>query len=69
MKSIHQFCDIVRETAYAIHVYHAHGHLEKIYENALVHRLRKAGLTIEQQVPLKVLDEDGTIFEIRKYIL
>jgi hypothetical protein len=31
-----------RKTAYAIHVYHGHGHLEKVYENALVNRLRKA---------------------------
>ena len=35
-------------------------HLEKVYENALAHRLRKAGLDVEQQYPLKVLDEDGT---------
>jgi GxxExxY protein len=57
---INDLCDKVRETAYAIHVYHGHGHLEKIYENALVHRLRKAGLCIEQQVPLLVHDEDAT---------
>jgi GxxExxY protein len=57
---INNLCDKVRETAYAIHVYHGHGHLEKIYENALAHRLRKAGLRIGQQVPLQVLDEDGT---------
>lgn len=54
-------CDVVRETAFAIHRYHGPGHLEKIYENALVHRLRKKGLRIEQQVPLQVLDEDGTL--------
>jgi GxxExxY protein len=54
-------CDKVRETAYAIHLYHGHGHLEKIYENALAHRLRKAGLNVGQQCPLQVLDEDGTI--------
>ncbi len=54
-------CDLVRETAYAIHVYHAHGHLEKVYENALVHRLRKAGLNVEQQRAVKVFDADGTL--------
>ncbi len=53
-------CDTVRETAYAIHKYHAHGHLEKVYENALANRLRKAGLEVRQQHPLKVYDEDGT---------
>jgi GxxExxY protein len=51
----------VRQTAYDIHVYHGHGHLEKVYENALAHRLRKAGVAVEQQFPLAVYDEDGTI--------
>ena len=37
------------------------GFLEKVYENALAHRLRKHGLTVEQQFPLNVLDEDGTL--------
>jgi len=27
----------------------------------MAHRLRKAGLRIEQQHPLKVLDDDGTV--------
>jgi GxxExxY protein len=60
MKTINELCDIVRQTAYDIHVYHANGHLEKVYENALAHRLRKAGLDVKQQHPLKVYDEDGT---------
>jgi hypothetical protein len=51
MKNIRKLCDIVRETAYAIHVYHGHGHMEKVYENALVHRLQKAGLDVKQQSP------------------
>ena len=61
MQDIMQLCDTVRETAYAIHCYHKHGHLEKIYENALANRLRKLGLDVKQQHPLKVYDEDGTI--------
>jgi GxxExxY protein len=61
MKSIKELCDIVRQTAYDIHVYHGHGHLEKVYENALAHRLCKAGVAVEQQFPLTVYDEDGTI--------
>jgi GxxExxY protein len=60
-ENINQLCDIVRETSFSIHRYHRHGHLEKVYENALVHRLRKAGLAVEQQHPLQVLDEDGTV--------
>ena len=59
-EGIKQLSDQVRETAYAIHKYHGTGHLEKVYENALVHRLRKAGLNVQQQHPLKVYDEDGT---------
>jgi len=61
MKSINELCEFVRETAYAIHLYHGHGHLEKVYENALAHRLRKAGLNVRQQDPITVFDEDGTI--------
>ena len=43
MNDIKALCDQVRQTAYDIHVYHGHGHWEKVYENALVHRLAKAG--------------------------
>jgi GxxExxY protein len=59
-EQIKQLSDQVRETAYAIHKYHGTGHLEKVYENALVHRLRKSGLNVKQQHPIKVHDEDGT---------
>lgn len=59
--SINQLCDIVRETSFAIHRFHRHGHLEKIYENALAHRPSKQGLAVQQQHPLRVLDEDGTV--------
>ena len=61
MATISQLCDVVRETAYAIHVYHGHGHLEKIYENALVNRLIKTGIDVKQQYPLTVYDEDDTV--------
>jgi len=58
---IRELCDFVRETSYAIHVFHGHGHLEKVYENALAHRLRKAGVDARQQFPIAVYDEDGTL--------
>ena len=61
MKDIKALCDQVRQTAYDIHVYHGHGHLEKVYENALAHRLTKAGLKVKQQQPINVYDEDGTL--------
>lgn len=57
---IFHLCDHVRETAFALHCYHRHGHLEKVYENGLVHRLRKSGTLVASQHPLAVLDEDGT---------
>ena len=58
---IFRLCDLIRETSFSLHQYLRHGHLEKVYENGLVHRLIKAGLKVEQQYPLKVLDEDGTV--------
>ena len=61
MINIKALCDRVRQTSYDIHEYHGHGHLEKVYENALAHRLRKAGLHVAQQHPIKVYDADGTL--------
>ncbi len=58
---IDQLSDVVRETAFALHQYLRHGHLEKVYENGLAHRLRKLGLDVVQQMPLPVYDEDGTM--------
>jgi GxxExxY protein len=58
---INRLCDVVRETSFAIHRYHRHGHVEKVYENALIHRLRKLGIEVVQQHPMAVYDEDGTV--------
>jgi GxxExxY protein len=58
---IMELCDFVRATGFAIHRYLRHGHLEKVYENALAHRLRRSGLEVNQQHPLHVYDEDGTM--------
>ena len=60
-EDVMKLCDHIRETSLSIHTYLKHGHMEKIYENAIVHRLKKQGFTLEQQHPLKVFDEDGTI--------
>ena len=57
---IMRLCDVVRQTGFDLRKYHGSGHLEKIYENGLAHRLRKQGIRVEQQVPITVLDEDGT---------
>ena len=61
MREIMELCDVIRETGYAIHRYLRNGHLEKVYENALVHRLRKQSLNVLQQHSLTVFDEDGTV--------
>lgn len=58
--TVNELCDLVRETSFDIHCYHRHGHLEKIYENALVHRLRRQKIDVKQQHPMIVYDEDGT---------
>jgi GxxExxY protein len=54
-------CDVIRQTSYDIHAYLGHGHLEKVYENALAHRLIKLGIKVVQQHPLRVFDEDRTL--------
>lgn len=59
--NIKQLCDTIRETCFEIHNYLRNGHLEKISENALAHRLKKKGLNVEKQYPLSVYDEDGTL--------
>ncbi len=58
---IFALCDHIREAGFSLHRYLRHGHLEKAYENGLAHRLRKGGLFVEQQYPLKVFDVDGTV--------
>ncbi|MEQ8954795.1 MAG: GxxExxY protein [Gammaproteobacteria bacterium] len=60
-KKILALCDRVREAGFELHRFLRHGHLEKVYENGLVSRLRKAGVEVQQQYPLKVFDEDGTL--------
>ena len=54
-------CDRIRETSLSLHSHLRHGHVEKVYENGLAHRLRKQNLLAQQQHPLNVVDEDGTV--------
>ncbi len=58
---IFKLCDEIRVISFDLHRYLRFGHLEKVYENGLANRLRKANLKVEQQYPLKVYDEDGTV--------
>ena len=54
-------CDQIRESSFSLHRFLRHGHLEKVYENGLANRLRKAGRVVLQQHPLQICDEDGTV--------
>jgi GxxExxY protein len=58
---VNALCDLIRETSFDIHKFLRSGHLERVYENALAHRLTKLGITVIQQHPLDVCDEDGTL--------
>lgn len=58
---IFDLVDLIREASFSLHRYLRYGHLEKVYENGLTNRLRKSSLNVEQQYPLKVYDEDGTV--------
>jgi GxxExxY protein len=60
-KEVLALCNVIRETSFEIHNFLRSGHREQIYENALVHRLRKQGIRIEQQPLIRVFDEDGTL--------
>ena len=53
--------DLIRETSFEIHKYLRSGFTEKIYENALAHRLRKQGVRVQQQECVRVFDEDATL--------
>jgi len=58
---IFTLCNVIRQTSFDIHHYLRSGHREQIYENALAHRLRKQGISVEQQQEVRVFDEDGTL--------
>jgi len=55
------WCDRIRAEALDLHSWLRHGQLEKIYENGMLHRIRKLGLNTEQQHPIHVHDRDGTL--------
>lgn len=57
-QEISQLCNQVREASFGLHKYLRHGHLEKVYESGLKHRLDKLGIKAVQQHPLTVYDED-----------
>ncbi len=54
------FCDGVRQICFDVHKFLGPGFIEKIYENALKHRLSKGGCKVESQKRIIIQDEDGT---------
>jgi len=59
--AISNLVSVVRQTAFELHAFLRWGHLERVYENGLAHRLRKTGLHVEMQKRIEVRDEDGTV--------
>ena len=58
-EKLRELASAVGQIAYGVHEYFGNGLLEKVYENALEHRLVKVGYKVERQKPLKVFDQDG----------
>lgn len=59
-QKIKEMTDEIRETSFSLQKYLRHGHMEKVYENGLAHRLKKKGYKVQRQFPLHVHNEDGT---------
>jgi hypothetical protein len=59
LDEINKLCDIIRQTSFEIHKFLRIGHLEKIYENALTHRLTKLAnrIVIEVKACRALVDE------------
>jgi GxxExxY protein len=64
-EEIFALCDVIRQTSFEIHKYLRCGHLEKVYENALAHRLRKKGLHVRQKDPIHVFDGRSLTWKAR----
>jgi GxxExxY protein len=57
---VNQICDVVRECGFGLHRFLGSGFREKVYERGLVHRMKKAGLSVRVQQGVMIHDEDGT---------
>jgi GxxExxY protein len=66
MKNMTNLVNTTRQTGFNTHVYFKNGFLEKVYENALAHRLSLKGFSVAQQVDIPVRDYDGT--EVGHYV-
>jgi GxxExxY protein len=52
-------------SAMKVHTKLGFGFVESVYENSLAHELRKSGLKVEQQVPIKVYYDDIVVGDFK----
>ncbi len=60
---INKITEVVIGCAFQVHNVLKDGYLEKVYENALARDLRRAGLRVVQQAPLKVTYDGDVVGE------
>jgi GxxExxY protein len=58
-----ELTDAIINAFYAVYSTLGYGFLEKVYENALAHELRKRGHRVIQQAPIKVAYDDVVVGE------
>jgi len=69
MEDIKRLCDQIRETSFRIHSFLRNGHLEKVYENAMMIEFKKANISAIAQSPINVVYENNIIGEYYADIL
>ena len=60
---LNSFSEKIIGCAFRVHNGLGCGFLEKVYENALVHELKKNGLSVEQQKSIRVIYDGMTVGE------
>ena len=58
-----QITDKILKAFYSVYNDLGYGFLEKVYENALIHELRKMGLNVARQKPIKVYYDNVLVGE------
>ena len=58
-----EISDKIIKAFYNVYNSLGYGFLEKVYENAMMIELRKLGLTVQRQVPIKVFYEEQLVGE------
>lgn len=66
---INQITEKIIGCAYTVSNTLGVGFLEKVYENALIHEIKKAGLEIKHQYPIKVLYDNVVVGDYEADIL